>query len=143
MKRTGSAVWKGGLKDGAGTLSTESGALGGMAYSFAKRFGDEKGTNPEELVGAAHAACYSMQLSGVLGQSKLVADEIATTAEVTGSMDGGGFTITDIHLTVKAKIPGASEADFKAAAEKAKEICPISKLVSSSARVTLDATLEG
>ena len=74
--RTGSAIWKGGIKDGGGTLSTESGTLSGVAYSFAKRFGDEKGTNPEELVGAAHAACYSMQLSGVLGQENLTADEI-------------------------------------------------------------------
>ena len=85
MKRSGSAVWAGGLKDGKGTLSTESGTLEGVNYSFAKRFGDEKGTNPEELVGAAHAACYSMQLSGVLGQSNLVADEIRTTAVVTGA----------------------------------------------------------
>ncbi len=142
MKRTGSAVWKGGLKEGAGTLSTESGTLADVNYSFAKRFGDEKGTNPEELVGAAHAACYSMQLSGVLAQSNLTADEINTTAAVTGSMDGGGFTITDVHLTVRAKIPGADEAAFKEAAQKAKEICPISKLLNGSIDITLDAKLE-
>jgi len=141
MKRTGSAVWKGGLKEGAGTLSTESKTLDGVNYSFAKRFGDEKGTNPEELVGAAHAACYSMQLSGVLGQSDLVPDEINTTAAVTGAMDGGGFTITNVHLTVTAKVPGASEEDFKAAAQKAKEICPISKLLNGSIDITLDASL--
>ena len=141
MKRSGSAVWKGGLKEGAGTLSTESGTLSGVNYSFAKRFGDEKGTNPEELVGAAHAACYSMQLSGVLGQSNLTPEEINTTAVVTGAMDGGGFTITDVHLTVKAKIPGASEEDFRAAAQKAKEICPISKLLHGSIDITLDAEL--
>jgi len=139
--RTGSAVWKGGLKDGGGTISTESGALAGVDYSFGKRFGDDKGTNPEELVGAAHAACYSMQLSGVLGQSNLIADEIRTTAAVTGAADGGGFTITDVKLTVEAKIPGASEEDFKAAAQKAKEICPISKLLNSSIDITLDAKL--
>ena len=115
MKRSGSAVWSGGLKDGKGSLSTESGTLEGVNYSFAKRFGDEKGTNPEELVGAAHAACYSMQLSGVLGQSNLTADEIRTTAVVTGEMNDG-FTITDVHLTVRAKIPGADEAAFMAAA---------------------------
>ena len=87
MKRTGSAVWKGGLKDGGGALSSESGTLDGVNYSWAKRFGDEKGTNPEELVGAAHAACYSMQLSGVLGAAGLTPDEIRTTAAVTGSSE--------------------------------------------------------
>ena len=141
MKRSGSAVWSGGLKDGKGTLSTESGTLEGVNYSFAKRFGDEKGTNPEELVGAAHAACYSMQLSGVLGQSSLTADEIRTTAVVTGVMNDG-FTVTDVHLTVRAKIPGADEAAFMAAAQKAKEICPISKLLNGSVDITLDAKLE-
>jgi osmotically inducible protein OsmC len=141
MKRSGSAVWSGGLKDGKGSLSTESGTLEGVNYSFAKRFGDEKGTNPEELVGAAHAACYSMQLSGVLGQSNLTADEIRTTAVVTGEMNDG-FTITDVHLTVRAKIPGADEAAFMAAAQKAKEICPISKLLHGSVDITLDAKLE-
>jgi osmotically inducible protein OsmC len=141
MKRSGSAVWSGGLKDGKGSLSTESGTLEGVNYSFAKRFGDEKGTNPEELVGAAHAACYSMQLSGVLGQSNLTADEIRTTAVVTGEMNDG-FTITDVHLTVRAKIPGADVAAFMAAAQKAKEICPISKLLHGSVDITLDAKLE-
>ncbi len=140
--RTGSAIWKGGIKDGGGTLSTESGTLSGVDYSFGKRFGDEKGTNPEELIGAAHAACYSMQLSGVLGGENLTADEIRTTSAVTGSADGGGFTITDVHLTVRARIPGASEEAFRAAAQKAKEICPISKLLNSSIDSTLDAKLE-
>lgn len=141
MKRKGSAVWKGGLKDGAGTLSTESGTLSDVNYSFAKRFGDEAGTNPEELVGAAHAACYSMQLSGVLGASELTAEEISTTATVTGEMSDG-FTVTNVHLMVRAKVPGASEEDFKAAAQKAKEICPISKLLNGSIDITLDAELE-
>ena len=113
MKRTGSAVWKGALKDGAGTLSTESGTLDGVSYSFAKRFGDEKGTNPEELVGAAHAACYSMQLSGVLGAAGLTARRDPHHAAVTGAMDDGGFTITDVHLTVEAKVPGADEETFR------------------------------
>ncbi|HRO11007.1 OsmC family peroxiredoxin [Amaricoccus sp.] len=140
MTRTGSAVWSGGLKDGKGTLSTESGALADVNYSFAKRFGDEKGTNPEELVGAAHAACYAMQLSGVLGEANLVADEIRASSAVTGKMDNG-FTITSVHLTVKAKIPGASEEAFQAAAQKAKEICPISKLLHGSVDITLDAEL--
>jgi osmotically inducible protein OsmC len=140
--RTGSAVWKGGLKDGKGTLSTESGTLKAVDYSFAKRFGEEKGTNPEELVGAAHAACYAMQLSGVLGGDGLTADQIDASSAVTGSADGGGFTITKVHLTVRAKVPGATEAAFKAAAEKAKEICPISKLLHGSAEITLDAKLD-
>jgi len=141
MKRTGSAVWKGGLRDGEGALSTESGTLADVNYSFAKRFGDEKGTNPEELVGAAHAACYSMQLSGVLGQANLVPDEIRTTATVNGSADSGGFTITDVHLAVEAKVPGASDEQFREAAQKAKEICPISKLLHGSVDITLDAKL--
>ena len=141
ITRTGSAVWNGGIKDGKGSVSTESGALDGLPYSFAKRFGEEKGSNPEELVGAAHAACYSMQLSGVLGASDLTADEINTTSAVTGSMDSGGFTITDVHLTVRAKVPGADEAAFLAAAQKAKEICPISKLLNGSIDITMDAKL--
>jgi len=139
MKRTGSAVWKGGLKDGTGTLSTESGVLGNVNYSFAKRFGDEKGTNPEELIGAAHAACFSMQLSGVLGAAGLTADEIATSAVVSGAMDAGGFTITGVHLTVEARVPGADEAAFTKAAETAKAICPVSKVL--NAAITMDAKL--
>ena len=141
MTRTGSAVWKGALKEGAGTLSTESGTLTGVEYSWAKRFGDDKGTNPEELVGAAHAACYSMQLSGVLGGEGLTPDEINTTSAVTGSNDGSGFTVTDVLLTVKAKVPGASEEAFRAAAQKAKEICPISKLLNGSIDIKLTAEL--
>jgi len=140
MKRTGSAVWKGGLKDGTGTLSTESGVLSGVNYSFAKRFGDEKGTNPEELIGAAHAACFSMQLSGVLGAAGLTPDEITTSAVITGEMDGGGFTIKTSHLTVTARVPGASEEAFGEAADKAKSICPISKVL--NATITMDATLK-
>jgi osmotically inducible protein OsmC len=141
MKRTGSAVWKGGLKDGNGTLSTESGVLKGQNYNFAKRFGDEAGTNPEELIAAAHAACFSMQLSGVLGAAGLTADEIRSSAAVSGSMDGGGFTITNVHLTVEARIPGADDAAFQKAAETACRICPVSKLL--NAEITLDAKLVG
>ena len=141
MKRTGSAVWKGGLKDGAGTLATETGVLQDQGYSFAKRFGDEKGTNPEELIAAAHAACFSMQLSGVLGQANLTPDEISTSAVITGEADGGGFTIKSSHLTVTARIHGADEAAFKEAAEKAKSICPVSKVL--NATITMDAKLLG
>jgi len=141
MKRTGSAVWNGGLKDGRGTLSTESGVLKNVSYNFAKRFGDEAGTNPEELIGAAHAACFSMQLSGVLGSEGMTAEEIRTSAVVSGSMDGGGFSITNVHLTVQARIPGADPAAFLAAAEKAKAICPVSKVL--KAEITMDAKLDG
>lgn len=141
MKRSGSAVWKGGLKDGAGTVSTESGALSHVGYSFAKRFGDEKGTNPEELIAAAHASCYAMQLSGVLAESDLVADEIRASAVITGDASSGAFAVRSSHLTVEGKVPGASEEAFNAAAQKAKEICPISRLLHGSIDITVDATL--
>jgi osmotically inducible protein OsmC len=139
MERTGSAVWKGGLKDGTGTVSSESGVLDGVHYSFAKRFGDEKGTNPEELIAAAHAGCFSMQLSGVLGAAGLTPDEIRTSAVVSGAMDGGGFTITGVHLTVEATVPGADDAAFQKAADTACRICPVSKLL--NAEITMDARL--
>jgi lipoyl-dependent peroxiredoxin len=140
MKRTGSAVWQGGLKDGKGTVSAESGVLASVPYSFGKRFGDEKGTNPEELIGAAHASCYSMALSGVLAESNLKADEITTSAAVTVVPAEGGFAITAVHLTVRAKIPGASDEDFQKAAAGAKAGCPVSKVL--NAEITMDATLE-
>lgn len=139
MKRTGSAVWQGGLKDGNGTVSMESGALDAVPYSFGKRFGDEKGTNPEELIGAAHASCFSMALSAVLGEAGLTADEISTSAAVTVVPADGGFAITAVHLTVQAKIPGASDEDFQKAANGAKENCPVSKVL--NAEITMDATL--
>ena len=131
MKRTGSAVWSGGLKDGKGTVSTESGVLDGVSYSFGKRFGDEKGTNPEELIGAAHASCYSMALSAILGEAGMTADEISTSAAVTVVPADGGFAITAVHLTVRATIPGADA--------KAKAGCPVSKVL--NAEITLDASL--
>jgi len=140
MKRTGSAVWQGGLKDGKGTVSTESGVLASVPYSFAKRFGEEKGTNPEELIGAAHASCFSMALSLVLGEAGMTADEIATSAAVTIEAADGGFSITAVHLTVRAKIPGASDEAFQKAAAGAKAGCPVSKLL--NAEITMDATLE-
>lgn len=139
MKRTGSAVWKGDLKSGQGNVSTESGALDALNYSFSKRFEDEKGTNPEELIGAAHASCYSMALSMILGEDDLKADEISTQAAVTIEQVDGGFAVTKIHLDVKAKIPGASEEAFRKAATAAKENCPISKLM--NAEITMDAAL--
>jgi lipoyl-dependent peroxiredoxin len=141
MKRTGSAVWKGELKGGTGTVSTESGALKDLHYSFAKRFGDEPGTNPEELIGAAHAGCFSMAFSKVLADEGMAPEEIATTAEVTLDQVEGGFAITRIHLRTRARVPGADEAAFRRAAEAAKAGCPVSKLV-TGAEITLDAGLE-
>lgn len=140
MKRSGSAIWKGDLKSGAGTVSTESGAMDKVAYSFSRRFGEEKGTNPEELIGAAHASCFAMALSVQLGEAGMTAEEIATTAVVTLVQEGGGFTVTRSDLTLRARIPGADEAAFRKAADAAKAGCPISKLL--NAEITLDATLE-
>ncbi|MBP7002341.1 OsmC family protein [Amaricoccus sp.] len=139
MKRTGSAVWTGGLKDGKGTVSTESGVLADVPYSFAKRFGEEKGTNPEELLGAAHAACFSMALSAVLGEAGMTAEELSTSAAVTVVPADGGFEITRVDLTLRARIPGASDEAFQKAAAGAKAGCPVSKLF--KAEITLDAKL--
>ena len=139
MKRSGSAVWNGGLKDGAGTVSTESGVLDAVSYSFGKRFGEEKGTNPEELIGAAHAACFTMALSNELGEAGMTAEELSTTATVTVEAGDGGFVIPSVHLKLTAKIPGASEEAFQEAAAKAKAGCPVSKVL--NAEITLDAEL--
>jgi osmotically inducible protein OsmC len=140
MKRSASAEWKGGLKDGKGTISTESGVLANTSYSFGTRFESAKGTNPEELIGAAHAGCFSMALSAQLGEAGMTAERIATTAAVTLEKLDSGFAITAIHLTVKAKIPGADAAKFQTAANNAKAGCPVSKVL--NATITMDATLE-
>jgi osmotically inducible protein OsmC len=142
MKRKAGAVWKGGLKDGSGTISTESRALAEMPYDFAKRFEDKPGTNPEELIAAAHASCFSMALSGELGKAGLSADSIRTTATVTMVPVDGRPTVTDIHLEVKAKVPGAAAPAFQAAAQAAKEGCPISRLLAPGAPISMDAQLE-
>jgi osmotically inducible protein OsmC len=139
MKRKGSAVWKGGLKDGAGVVSTESGVLSDVPYSFAKRFGDEAGTNPEELIGAAHAGCFSMAFSAQLGEAGVTPEKIETTATVTIENVGGGFTITTVHLDVQATIPNLEDSKFQEIAKKAKEGCPVSKLF--KADITMDAKL--
>ena len=141
MKRSASAEWRGGLKDGKGVISTESGVLSNTQYSFGTRFENGKGTNPEELIGAAHAGCFSMALSAQLGEAGMTADRIATTAAVTLDKVEGGFAITAIHLTVKATIPGADAAKFQTAANNAKAGCPVSKVL--NATITMDATLEG
>ncbi len=140
MKRKASAVWKGGLKDGKGTISTASGVLSDTQYSFGTRFEDGIGTNPEELIGAAHAGCFSMAFSGQLGNAGLVAESINTTATVTMEKTDAGFTVTEIHLDVVAKIPGASQEAFETAANNAKAGCPISRLL--NAKITMDARLE-
>lgn len=140
MKRKASAVWKGGLKDGTGTISTESGVLTDTQYSFSTRFEDGTGTNPEELIAAAHAGCFSMALSGQLGNAGLTAENISTTASVTLEKTDAGFTVTKVHLDVTARIPGADQQAFETAANNAKAGCPISRLL--KAEITMDARLE-
>ena len=141
MKRNGSAVWRGGLKDGKGTVSTDSGVLSNTQYSFSTRFEDGKGTNPEELIAAAHAGCFSMALSAQLGNAGMTAEEIQTTASVSLDKTDGGFAITAVHLDVRAKIPGADKQAFETAANNAKSGCPVSKVL--NATITMDAQLEG
>jgi osmotically inducible protein OsmC len=138
--RSGSVVWQGGMKDGKGAISTESGALKDYPYGFASRFEGQKGSNPEELIGAAHSACFTMALSKILGEANLTAEEMNTTAAVTLEKLEDGFAITTIHLTLKAKIPGADQATFEQLAAKAKAGCPVSKVL-KAANITLDAQL--
>ena len=139
IKRRGSAIWREGLKDGRGSISTESGALNEHPYGFATRFEGQRGTNPEELIGAAHAGCFTMALSMILGEAKLTAEQMNTTADVSLEKVGDGFSITKIHLTLTAKIPGADQATFEKLAGLAKANCPVSKLF--KAEITLTATL--
>ena len=138
-KTSGSAIWSGGLKDGKGSLSTQSGALKEHPYGFASRFEGKPGTNPEELIGAAHAGCFTMALSNILGEAGLTAERMDTKAEVTLEKLPDGFSITAVHLTLRAKIPGADDAKFQELAAKAKAGCPVSKLM--KANITLDAAL--
>ncbi|HEY3698530.1 MAG TPA: OsmC family protein [Spongiibacteraceae bacterium] len=140
MKRKASAEWQGGLKDGKGTISTDSGVLKNTQYSFSTRFENGVGTNPEELIAAAHAGCFSMALSGQLGNAGMTATSIQTTATVTMEKLDAGFTVTAVHLDLTAKIPGADKAAFDKAASDAKAGCPISRLL--KAEITLDAKLE-
>ena len=139
MKRTGSAVWQGSIKEGKGTVSTQSGVLRETQYSFATRFEDGAGTNPEELIAAAHAGCFSMALSAQLGGVNLTADRIATTATVSLDKQDAGWAITKVHLDVEATIPGATQEQFTTAAENAKTGCPVSKLL--NAEITMTAKL--
>ena len=139
MKKSGSAVWKGALKDGIGAISTESGALKSHPYGFKARFEGGPGTNPEELIGAAHAGCFTMALSKILGDANLTATELNTKADVTLDKVGDGFSITAVHLTLRGAVPGADNATFVELANKAKVGCPVSKLL--NATITLDAAL--
>ncbi len=140
MKRTASARWQGGLKDGRGVVSTASGVLENSQYSFGTRFEEGKGTNPEELVAAAHASCFAMALSMILGEAGMTAESIDAKATVTLDKVEGGFAVTTSHLEVKAKIPGGDKAKFEKAAADAKAGCPISKLL--KAEITMTAELE-
>ena len=138
-KRKGSAAWQGAIKDGKGTISTESGALSAYPYGFASRFEGQRGSNPEELIAAAHSACFTMALSLILGEAKLTAEQMDTSAEVTLEQVEGGFAITAVHLSLQAKIPGADQETFEKLTAKAKAGCPVSKVL--NAEITLDATL--
>jgi osmotically inducible protein OsmC len=139
MQRTGSAHWSGGLKDGKGTVSTQSGVLSQTQYSFSTRFENGVGTNPEELIAAAHAGCFTMALSAQLGEAGMKADSIDTTATVTLEKTDAGFAITARHLDVKARIPGADKAKFEQAAQNAEKGCPVSKVL--NAKISMNAEL--
>ena len=139
INRHGSAAWEGGIRDGKGAITTESGALKAYPYGFASRFEGKPGTNPEELIAAAHAGCFTMALSLILGEAKLVAEHMETSAQVTLEQVPGGYAITAVHLTLTAKIPGADQATFEKLAANAKAGCPVSKLL--KADITLDAKL--
>ena len=141
MQRKASAIWKGGLKDGKGSVSATSGVLNNTPYSFATRFENTPGTNPEELIAAAHAACFSMALSGQLGGANLTASSIETTATLTLEKLESGFTITAVHLDVVGRVPGADAATFEKLAGNAKTGCPVSKVL--NAKITMTAKLEG
>lgn len=140
MKRNAKAVWRGGLKDGKGTLQAPSGALRDVPYSFSTRFEDQPGTNPEELIAAAHAGCFSMQLSGKLNALGKTPTSIQTEATVTLEKGEAGFGVTGIHLDVVAEVPGLSPAEFEKVADDAKRTCPISRLL-SSVPITMQARL--
>ena len=140
MQRSASAIWNGTLKDGHGSISTASGTLADAPYSFLTRFENAKGTNPEELIGAAHAGCFAMALSGQLGAAGLTAERIDVSATISLEKTESGFAITESHLELKAKVPGATQAAFDTAAGNAKAGCPVSKLFNT--KITLNAALE-
>jgi len=141
MKRSASAMWQGGLKDGKGSVSSASGVLSNTPYSFTTRFENTPGTNPEELIAAAHAACFSMALSAQLGAANLTPSSIETAATLTMEKLDAGWTITAVHLDVVGRVPKADQAAFQKAAENAKSGCPVSKVL--KANITMNAKLEG
>lgn len=141
INKFASAQWQGGLKEGKGTISTESGALKDTPYGFNTRFEDQAGSNPEELIASAHAGCFSMALSNELGQAGITADKIDTKCTITLEKNDDGFAVTRSHLALSVTAPGADEAAMQAAAESAKKNCPISKLL--NAEITLDASFNG
>ncbi len=140
IKKNGSAYWHGGIRDGGGTISTQTGVLKEAPYGFKSRFENGPGTNPEELIGAAHAGCFSMALSLMLGNAGMTAESIRTTATVSLEQDGGGFTITAVHLDTTVNVPGADRSAVEKAIQDAKAGCPVSKLL--KADITLDAHVE-
>ncbi len=139
IQKEGSAAWQGSLKEGGGTVSTQSGALNAIPYGFNTRFGNTAGTNPEELLGATHASCFTMALSLILGEAGFTAERLETTADVTLEKKGDGFEITEILLTLRGNVPGIDPSKFQELANKAKVGCPISKVLKAS--ITLDARL--
>jgi len=139
MQRKASAVWRGGLKDGQGTVSTDSGVLKQTPYSFSTRFENQPGTNPEELIAAAHAGCFSMALSAQLGNAGMTPESIETTATLTLEKTDAGFTITAIHLDTQARVPGADRGKFEECANNAKAGCPVSRVL--NAKISMNATL--
>ena len=141
MKRKASAIWQGGLKDGKGSISTESGVLKDTQYSFGTRFENGPGTNPEELIAAAHAGCFSMAFSAELGKAGITPESIATTATITMEKTDAGFTVTESHLDMTACIPGIDAAKAQEIADAAKAGCPISRLL--NAKISMDAKIEG
>ena len=139
MKRFGSAAWSGNLRDGSGSVSTESGALDDFIFTFFSRYGDKPGTNPEELIGAAHAACFTMSFVRMLGTVNLAPEHLDAKSVIEIEKDGEGFSITSVHLSVSARIPEADEATFQSIAQKAKAFCPVSKLMNTE--IGFEATL--
>jgi lipoyl-dependent peroxiredoxin len=139
MKRFGSTRWNGGLREGKGAVSTESRALENYPYSFFTRYGEKPGTNPEELIGAAHAACFTMSFVRMLGMANFVSEQVDSKSDVVIEKDGDGFSISSVHLTVTAKIPGIDRDTFQSIASKAKAWCPVSKLMNTE--IGFEATL--
>jgi lipoyl-dependent peroxiredoxin len=139
MKRFGCANWNGGLREGKGSVSTESRALETYPYTFVSRYGEKPGTNPEELLGAAHSACFTMSFVRLLGMAKFLPEQVDSKSEVVIDKDGDGFSISSVHLTVTAKIPGIDQATFQSIAAKAKTGCPVSKLM--KVEIGFEATL--